>query len=89
MRGRKLLAGAPDRACARRVHGRELVLENAAPLEIRTVERAAQRVEHQQLQAVADVFGNRFVLEAGDEIRDAAGVGIVLFRFACHLSVPV
>ena len=30
-----------------------------------------------QIQTVADVLGDRLVLEAGDEFRDAAGVGII------------
>ena len=49
--------------------------------EVRAVERAARRIEHEELDAVADVF---IVFEVRDELRDAAGVEIFVARLVSY-----
>ena len=80
----ELQVRAPHRAAACRVDRAERLLEDARPLEIGAVERAAERVEHQELDARCALLRDRFVLESRNELRDAAGVGIVAAGVVRH-----
>ena len=61
-RGQRL-AGAPDRRRARGVEFPERVLENPAPFQLGAVDGAAERVENEQLQALAHVSRDLLVAE--------------------------
>ena len=51
VRRRQFLSGAPHRARLRGVELAEALLQDAAPFEVGAVNRAAERIEHQQLDA--------------------------------------
>jgi hypothetical protein len=86
--GGELPARAPDDAFACRVHSGEHILQYAAPLQVRAVKRAAERVKHEELDAMPDFLGDCFEFQAGNEFRDAAGIGIVVGAFVTHLKAP-
>ena len=65
---------APDRRRCGSCRALPSVPQDAAPFEAGAVERAAQRIEDQQLDALAHLRGNVLVGERGDELRDLAGV---------------
>ncbi len=74
---RQALAGPPDRGRAGGVERRAGLAQDAAPFEIDAVDRAADRIENQQLDALADLRRNPLVAQRGDELRDLARVVIV------------
>ena len=78
--------GAPDRGRAGRVEFPERILDNPAPLQIGAVDGAAERVEDEELQALADVGGDLLVADARDEFGDLAGMDIVGAGMLCHRS---
>ena len=75
---------APHVAGARRIHAGERVLQYPAPRKVGAVERAAERIEHQQFDACFYLGRYRIVGEAGHKLRDAAGVGIIVRCFVTH-----
>ena len=77
MRRRQKLRRSPHAAGFGRVELAERRPQDAAPFEIAAVERAAERIEHQQLDARDDFSRNVFVADLRDELRDGAGVRIV------------
>ena len=76
VRRRELHRHAPHAAALGRIDFRERVRQNPAPLEARAEQRAAERIENQQLDARAHLVRNRFVRQSGHEGRDAAGIGV-------------
>jgi hypothetical protein len=44
---------------------------------MRSVERAAERIEDEELDALAHFARDRFVAKAGDELSDAARVAVI------------
>ena len=76
-RGQALLC-APHGAASIPVECGESVLQDAAPFQMRTVQRAAQRIKNQQLDALAHLGRNRLVAQASDKAGDAARVGVVV-----------
>src|SRR5262249_13403342 len=82
---------SPDRARARAVELPQRTLEDAAPRQPCAVERAAERIEDQQLRALAHLARYRVVRERRDEFRDSARVGVAHSRriFASRISFPM
>ena len=91
MRRRKLLLRAPHAACRSAVQPTERFLEDPAPGQMRAVERAAERIEHEELDARAHFNGYRIVGESRDELCNASGIGIVAAGVVRHrhCSCPV
>ena len=65
-----VVSSSPSVSCRMRHHSRS-----------RAVERAAERVEHQELDALAHLGGNVLVAQPGDEFGDAAGVTVIVAGF--------
>src|SRR5712691_9693953 len=77
VRGGELEPRAPDRGRARCIERPERPLQDSAPFEIGAIDRAAERVEDQKLDALAHLRGNALVGEPGDELGDPAGMHVV------------
>ncbi len=77
VRRREFLPRAPHRAGPRGVQLAEPLSQDAAPLEIGAVNAAAERIEHQQLDAGADFLRNAVVLQAGYEFGNAARIAVI------------
>ena len=77
MRRRQPLRRSPDAAGFGGVELAERLPQDAAPFEVGAVERAAERIQDQQFDARDDVSRNVFVFDAGNELRDGAGMRIV------------
>src|SRR5437868_3346393 len=75
MRRRHALLRAPHRA--RVVLVRHRAAQDPAPLELRAVERAAERIEDQELQPLAHLGRDLLIREPGDELRQSMRVGII------------
>ena len=58
-------------------------LQDARPRQVGAVDRAAERVEHQQLDARAHLVRDVLVAQRRDELRDAGGVAVVLLGGVC------
>src|SRR6266850_320974 len=76
VRRRQALRRPPYAAPAGAVQLPEGALQDPAPLEMRAVERAAERIEDEELRALAHFARNRVVAEPGNEFGDAARVGV-------------
>jgi len=76
MRRGQFSVRAPDRGRARRIEFLERAAQDAAPFEIGAIDGAAERIEHEQFYALADLGGNWLVGQAGDEFGDCAGVNV-------------
>src|SRR5438309_140476 len=80
---------SPHAARCVSIHAEERAAEDAAPLELGAVERAAERVEDQELQPLADLRGNGFVAQPGGEFGQATGIGIHSMRMpAARTTLP-
>ena len=77
MRRGDFLFGAPYRAGLRGVEFAEPLLHDARPFEVGAVERAAERIEHQQLDAREHIGRDVLVTQRGNEFGNAAGVLVV------------
>src|ERR1019366_8839570 len=77
MRRRQLLRSAPDRAGLCGIKLTKPPLQYAAPLEMRAIQTAAQRIEYQQLDAGRDLRRDGLVAQGGNELRDATCVSVV------------
>src|SRR5258708_12093545 len=64
----------PYSALACLIHCLQGLAQDAAPLEIGPIERAAERVEHDELQSLAHLDRDGVVLQTGDVLREAACV---------------
>ena len=84
MRCGEFFVGAPHAALAGAVDAAQLVLQDAGPLKVGTIERAAQRIQHQQLVAMTHFFRDLVVSQTGNERGDVAGVGMGLRRLLGH-----
>src|SRR5919198_517358 len=71
-----MLRGAPNDARRGAIDAGQRDAQHAAPLEVGAVERAAERVEDEELQALAHLRRNLLVAQARDEFREAARVRI-------------
>src|SRR6267378_703175 len=76
VRRREPLRRPPNAATAGAVQFLESALQDPAPFEMRAVERAAERIEDEELRALAHFARNRFVAEPGNEFGDAARIGV-------------
>jgi hypothetical protein len=73
---------APDRGGAGDVQCRQRRLQDAAPFEVGAVDRAAERIEDQELDALAHLGRNGLVAERRDERGDRAGMDVIGGRHA-------
>ena len=73
----ELQRGAPDAAGRGGVDRVERAHQDAAPFQVDGVERAAERVQRQQLDAIDHFRGDSFVAKLRHELSHAPGVGIV------------
>ena len=90
MRRRQALVSAPDRCGARGIDAFERPAQDLAPFEIGAVNGAAERIENQQLDALAHFGGDAFIAESRNEFRNRACVDVVsagVFGHAQSLSV--
>ena len=76
------LLAAPHAALGRGVDARKRRHQDAAPFESGAEQGAAERVEHEQFQPLDHLARDALVGEAGDEVGDAARIGIVPGRSA-------
>ena len=81
VRRRQFLIRAPNAAHARGVKFAETLLQDPAPFELRAIECAAQRVQHQKLEALPHFSRDVVVAQVGHELRHASGVLVVLLLF--------
>ena len=77
MRRRQTLRRSPHAAGFGGVELAERRPQNPAPIEISAVERAAERIQNQQLDARDDVSWNVFVFDVRDKFGDRARVRIM------------
>ena len=77
VRRRQPFRRAPDAAGFGRVETAEPRPQDAAPFEIGAVKRAAERIQHQELDARDDLGRDILVAQRRDELRDGAGVRVV------------
>src|SRR5678815_4192433 len=77
MRRGQLERGAPYRTRTGRVELAERVLQYAVPFQVGGIQPAADRIEHEELDAVPDIRRNCSVAERRYELRDPASVGII------------
>src|SRR5262249_19508365 len=82
-RGQRLRR-APDRGRARGIEAAERRLQDAAPFERGAIDRAAERIQHEQLDALAHLVWNLLVAKPGHEAGDIAGVDVVAAGVFCH-----
>src|SRR5215472_6934900 len=82
--GRQTPVGAPHSADLALVEPAERRHQDPTPRQFGAVERATKRIEDQQLDARNDLGGNALEGEAGDEGRNALGIGIVDASAATH-----
>src|SRR5262245_3076930 len=80
----QLLRGAPDRGRARGIERAKGALQDPAPFEVRAIDPATERVEDQELDALAHVIRNLLVGKLRDEAGDLAGVEVVAAGMLRH-----
>jgi len=76
MRRRQPLGGAPDTGAGAAIDLGEGRAQDPAPGEVGAVDRATERIEHEELDAAQNVAGNPLVAESRHEARDRRRVRI-------------
>src|SRR5882672_2512932 len=76
MRRGKPPVAAPDPTARGAVQFRKRLDEDLAPFEMDTEDRAAERIENQQLDAIFHLAGNAFIAKTSHEIGDAGCVRV-------------
>ena len=89
VRCRKPPVAGPYAAAGRAVDRSQRLDQNAAPLEAGAEDRAAERIQHQQLEALDHLTRNILVTQCGDERCHAVRVGIVARRLAVQENLRV
>src|SRR6476646_58784 len=74
----------PKAATGRAVDRRQRLDQDAAPLEAGAEDRAAERIQHQQLDALNHLARNILVTQCGNERCHAVRVGIAALRLAAQ-----
>src|SRR5258708_2927156 len=74
VRCRETLARSPHGARGTLIDGGKSAAQDAAPFEVGAIERAAERVEHDELQSLAHLDRDGVVLQTSDVLREAACV---------------